>query len=508
MASLISLGRVEQRYTSTGRPSGVQITMYHRGLDETSHLSAQDVDILKSKISKQEKTWAEKWNKIEKEAEAQKLTEDAVDSIKEVEQLLLQSLDVRHAIDWSSLRDVQPFTKAKPGAPRPIEIEEEPVLEDFRTPPPFAFGKKRRERKRAQHERRQTQLYQDAAEAWEKRRDEIEHTNLAAQRGYADSVAAWEGQKRRYEAKQAEHNRAVEEQQSSYIMKEPRSVSDYCRCVLHNSEYPSGFPKEFDLQYNQESGMIIVDYRLPNIEDIPHRTMVRYIKTRDAFEDRFLPAAKRASLFESAMYQIALRTLYELFEADNADALTSATFNGMTIARNPATGHNETNCILSVQVSKDVFMEINLGSIDPKTCFKSLKGVSAARLSNITPVQPILELDKSDKRFRHHYDVETDQSTNLAAMPWEDFEHLVRELFEKEFVQNGGEVKVTQASSDGGVDAVAFDPDPIRGGKIVIQAKRYTNTVGVGAVRDLYGTVMNEGATKGIFGDNCRLRIR
>lgn len=67
------------------------------------------------------------------------------------------------------------------------------------------------------------------------------------------------------------------------------------------------------------------------------------------------------------------------------------------------------------------------------------------------------------------------------------------------FNYNGGEVKITQASRDGGVDAIAFDPDPIRGGKIVIQAKRYTNVVGVSAVRDLYGTVMNEGATKGIL---------
>jgi restriction system protein len=60
-------------------------------------------------------------------------------------------------------------------------------------------------------------------------------------------------------------------------------------------------------------------------------------------------------------------------------------------------------------------------------------------------------------------------------------------------------VKITQASRDGGVDAVAFDPEPIRGGKIIIQAKRYAYTVGVSAVRDLYGTVMNEGANKGIL---------
>jgi restriction system protein len=84
-------------------------------------------------------------------------------------------------------------------------------------------------------------------------------------------------------------------------------------------------------------------------------------------------------------------------------------------------------------------------------------------------------------------------------MDWEDFEHLIRELFEKEFGESGGEVKITRASRDSGVDAVAFDPDPIRGGKIVIQAKRYTNTVGVSSVRDLYGTVLNEGATKGIL---------
>jgi restriction system protein len=104
-------------------------------------------------------------------------------------------------------------------------------------------------------------------------------------------------------------------------------------------------------------------------------------------------------------------------------------------------------------------------------------------------------------RYIRYHDVayELDDSYNLAAMDWLDFENLIREIFEKEFRSNGGEVKITRASRDGGVDAIAFDPDPIRGGKIVIQAKRYTNTVGVSAVRDLFGTVHNEGATKGIL---------
>ncbi len=60
-------------------------------------------------------------------------------------------------------------------------------------------------------------------------------------------------------------------------------------------------------------------------------------------------------------------------------------------------------------------------------------------------------------------------------------------------------VRVTQASRDKGVDAVVLDPDPLLGGKTIVQAKRYTNTVEVSAVRDLYGTILHEGANRGIL---------
>jgi restriction system protein len=156
---------------------------------------------------------------------------------------------------------------------------------------------------------------------------------------------------------------------------------------------------------------------------------------------------------------------------------------------------------VSVQTNKSEFSRLNLENVEPKACFRALKGVGSSKLHSITPVAPLLVMNREDKRFISSYDVagQLDDRFNLAAMDWEDFEHLIREVFAMEFNQAGGEVKVTQASRDGGVDAVAFDPDPIRGGKTIIQAKRYTNTVGVSAVRDLYGTVMNEGASKGIL---------
>jgi restriction system protein len=176
-------------------------------------------------------------------------------------------------------------------------------------------------------------------------------------------------------------------------------------------------------------------------------------------------------------------------------------FNGWVHYTDPRSGHQTRACIASVQATRDEFLGINLRAVDPKECFRALKGIAATNLASIAPVAPILQLNKQDSRFVASRDITGtfDEGTNIAAIGWEEFEHLIREIFAAELSAGDGEVKITQSSRDWGVDAIAFDPDPIRGGKIVIQAKRYTNPVDVAAVRDLYGTVMNEGATKGIL---------
>ena len=279
----------------------------------------------------------------------------------------------------------------------------------------------------------------------------------------------------------------------------PKSVEGYCNLILNDSNYPDCFPKSFELEYNPETKILIVDYSLPALEDLPTLKEVKTVKYK--LKEYHASETQMQKIFENTMYCVTLRTIHELFSADKIDAIDAISFNGWVNAINKATGKKVNNCILSIQVKKSEFLDIDLRHVDPKICFKNLKGVGSSKLSGMTPIQPIMQISKIDKRFTSHYDVadKMDDSTNLAAMDWEDFEHLIREVFGKEFSSNGGEVKVTQASRDGGVDAIAFDPDPIRGGKIIIQAKRYTNTVGVSAVRDLYGTVMNEGANKGIL---------
>lgn len=155
----------------------------------------------------------------------------------------------------------------------------------------------------------------------------------------------------------------------------------------------------------------------------------------------------------------------------------------------------------SLQAPKHMLCQLEPERLDPRACFRHLSGISSPNLLNAAPIRPIFVMNINDNRIVASKDVtsQLQEATNLAAMPWEDFEHLVSQIFEWLFANDGVEVKVTRASRDRGVDAIMFDPDPIRGGKYVLQAKRYTHTVDVAAVRDLYGTVINEGANRGIL---------
>lgn len=362
------------------------------------------------------------------------------------------------------------------------------------------------------HQEQVQQEKEVAIERWKAEAMQVHQSNQVLERAYLQNVASWEQQHNNYiqqlnAAKQhhantaAEHNQRIDTHQRAYEAGEAEASFDYFDLVLRNSEYPDSFNPNWAIQYQDDSKTLIVDYDLPNLDNMPSVKGVKYISTRDEIREEYLTDKQRQSLYDSTLYQIALRTVHELFEADYANALESVVFNGLVSSLDTATGNDVTACVMSLQANREEFLSINLGKVDAKACFRKLKGVGSSQLHSLAPVAPIMKLDTNDERFVDAYGVaaELDGATNLAEMHWEDFEHLVRELFEKEFQASGGEVKITRASSDGGVDAVAFDPDPIRGGKIVIQAKRYTNTVGVAAVRDLYGTTLNEGATKGIL---------
>lgn len=299
-------------------------------------------------------------------------------------------------------------------------------------------------------------------------------------------------------AEAAARDAEVDGLRDRYLAKESDAVLTYCDMVLERSEYPDGgFPQSFRMAFTPESYELVVEYELPEPAVVPEVLEYRYVKSKDDIESKPRKQSEVKELYQDVIASVALRTLHELFEADRADALQSVVFTGVRDTHDPATGVPVRIPVVSVRATKREFLAINLERIEKLACLRQLGAQVARRPEELQAVKPVIEFDMVDRRFVPSGDALAglESRPNLLQMTPTEFEVLVSNLF----TRMGLDTKLTRASRDGGVDAVAFDTRPVVGGKVVIQAKRYKDTVGVSAVRDLYGTMQHEGANKGVL---------
>jgi len=83
----------------------------------------------------------------------------------------------------------------------------------------------------------------------------------------------------------------------------------------------------------------------------------------------------------------------------------------------------------------------------------------------------------------------------LEKLSGRQFEEFISLLLQK----LGFRIEQVQLGADGGIDIMAFREEPLVKGKYIIQCKRQNKPVGQPVVRDLYGTVMDARAAKGIL---------
>jgi restriction system protein len=294
------------------------------------------------------------------------------------------------------------------------------------------------------------------------------------------------------------YNNSIVGLAKNYVAGEPIGVGDYFEFVMRLSKYPDPISLEPKAAYVKESKQLVVEIELPTISDaIPSVEKYRYVKKTNEIVEAPRSDKSRNSIYIDLISQIVIRCLYELCRADTHQVVETTVLNAFVSTLDPATGHRIRPCLISVRISRDVFLGFDLRHVEPSACLKQLRASVSSQPGELLAVKPILDLKMVDPRFIQEENVLStlDQRPNLMELSPKEFESLITNLFSK----MGLETRQTQASRDGGVDCVAFDSRPILGGKVVIQAKRYKNTVGVAAVRDLFGTLHNEGASKGIL---------
>ena len=343
-------------------------------------------------------------------------------------------------------------------------------------------------------------------ELYEKEKQKYEQTEAARQAKYEQVLSEHrereEQRSRDLASARAEWQAAVgageiDTFEADYRRGDLDAIVSYCSLVLGLSRYPDGFPQEYKFAYVPESRQAIVEYELPTAEVVPTVKAYRYVKASYTIAESARPRSQIKALYASVVAQIAIRTLYELFRSDQGGHIDTVVFNGVVDTYDPGSGRRIRPCLVTVRVTRESFSELDLSRIEPLACLKYLSAGVSKSPTELLPVRPVLEFNMVDPRFVAETDAlsQLDQRPNLMDLSFLEFEALIQNLF----IKMGLEARQTRPSRDGGVDCVAWDPRPIFGGKVVIQAKRYKNTVGVSAVRDLFGTLQNEGASKGIL---------
>lgn len=463
-------------------------------LNISKAIKAENEAELNKKIKEQRIKWDQLFNKkneheriehLKKEAEER--TNNAKKVIKAYETILISALKSKNKLIWDQLYDKKKYKQFLyiKNYPTYEEIAEEIGVPQPNSLAEFFFDSIRRTRIEKENEAKQILK---------------ERINLADKK---EEVARnqFEKEKREFEKKQVEENKNIDTFKRNFELGKQEEVQKYIEIILNQSPYFCNFRKLFDTQFFVENNTLIVNYNLPSPNKIPFTTEYRYSPSKKAITTIKMKEPEFKRFYESVVCQITLRTIYEIFNGDYSGNIKVVVFNGLVEGIDKKTGNKFTSCIISCSAPRDIFETFNLSLVNPKECIRGLKGIYAGSLIELAPVKPIMRINKDDSRFVESKEIlsKLNSSQNLATMPWEDFEHLVRELFEMIFSREGADVKVTQASRDGGIDAIAFDPDPIKGGKFVIQAKRYNLVVPPTAVRDLYGTIIHEGASKGIL---------
>ena len=206
---------------------------------------------------------------------------------------------------------------------------------------------------------------------------------------YDVAIETWEAARNTFAERKKRNHKAVARQKRRYKERRPEAIEEYCDLVLSNSEYPHFFPKRWHLDYRDDDRTLVVDYWLPRPDALPTLKRGQYLEASDEFVQQQLPKAERNRTYSDVLCQTVLRTIHELFEADVVESIDFVTLNGRVVAADPATGLDIDTCVVSVKVSREGFLGLDLRRVKARNCVSRLNGGTIGPFHKLLLVEPL-----------------------------------------------------------------------------------------------------------------------
>ncbi len=313
-------------------------------------------------------------------AEVAALNADLAHQYEQIDGLLASTLEVDDFVDLDSLK-LQPqhppfepggLATPIPGMP-PLVYPPEPV---YQVPPAptgisHAFGGKKKYEElvaqtRAAYETTQqawhahcTRMYSDYM-AEDGRRQQAEQDRLDS---LARAEEDYRQQCRQREVDAEAHNQQVSKLINDLAFDVASAIEDYVGIVLSNSVYPDIFPVEYEHKFELSTRELTLAVTVPGPDAVPTVKEYRYGKVKDEITEVSLPLKEQKERYADAVFQVGLRTLHEILEADRAGKIRSIALTVTTSHTSPATGLPEKVPLVVVAADRETFSRFALANV-------------------------------------------------------------------------------------------------------------------------------------------------
>ncbi|HEY3832830.1 MAG TPA: hypothetical protein VGO03_11090 [Acidimicrobiia bacterium] len=319
-------------------------------------------------------------------AQAESLNADLASQVADLESLLAATLDVDDFVDVEKLRRVAEhplFARADLEVPlpppAPIQASPEPQYVE----PPAAhglFGKKKHQEAvaaaQAEHARLHADWAAEAATIPGAQLGQMQQHQAAEQQRLMQLAAAREAYANECGAREAEverQNADLDDFIRGLAANDEEAVQEYVALVLANSVYPDCFPVEHEHHFDAPLRELTLCVAVPAPSTMPTVKEHKYVKAKGEVQTTQLSDRAQKDRYTSAIHQVALRTLHEVFEADREGKIQTITLLVTTDDINKATGRREQVDLLAVAVDRETFLTFDLSNVVPRETLRLLK---------------------------------------------------------------------------------------------------------------------------------------
>ena len=314
-------------------------------------------------------------------AQADEKNSELARTYDEIDGLLAATLEVDDYFDLEDLKVTAPYppfecadleTPIVP--PAALSDPPEPVFEVLRTPTGLraVFGKKKHAAALQEFDVARSQ----AIDKWNAERAETGTKSAAAAKLYkhaeAQRLEELESARKRHaiqraehEAKSAEHNKAIDQLIANLGYGAVDAVQEYVSIVLASSAYPTHFQVSHDFSFEAASAELQLRVCVPDPQAMPAIKQYKYNKSSDEITATSLSQKAAKDRYASAVNQIALRSLHEVFEADRRGLVKTIALEVGSETIDPATGKKTFILFVAVGAERDSFHDLELSSVVP-----------------------------------------------------------------------------------------------------------------------------------------------